>query len=76
MEGSAEHSRCAFVDRPSRSPHEQFRTRDFLRVEPINTAVEKRCASRYLVLNLHQDKKIVGENRGEMLRFVVTECCA
>ena len=47
MEGSAEHSRCACVDRPSRSPHEQFRTQ-VLRIEPINTAaVEKMCASRY-----------------------------
>ena len=46
MEGSAEHSRCACVDRPSRSPHEQFEHR-VLRIEPSNIAVEKRCASRY-----------------------------
>ena len=46
MEGSAEHSRCACVDRPSRSPHEQFRTQSVLRIKSINTAVEKRCASR------------------------------
>ena len=26
IEGSAEHSRCTCVDRPSRSHHEQFRT--------------------------------------------------
>ena len=26
LEGSAQYSRCTCVDRPSRSPHEQFRT--------------------------------------------------
>ena len=28
IEGSAEHSRCTCVDRPSRSYHEQFRTQN------------------------------------------------
>ena len=54
-EGSAEHSRCICVDRPSRSHHEQFRIQ-VLRIEPINTAVQ-RCA-RWSVLNLHRDKKM------------------
>ena len=42
-----------------------------LRKEPNNTVVQE-CASRSTefasvgVLNLHLDKKIVGENRGEM----------
>ena len=54
VEGSAEHSRCTCVDRPSRSHHEQFQTQGFLRIEPNNTAAQK-CASR--ILNLHLDKK-------------------
>ena len=29
IEGSAEHSRCTCVDRPSRSHHEQFQTQGF-----------------------------------------------
>ena len=48
MEGSAEHSRCACVDRIDLHAllTNNFENR-VLRMEPIDTAVEKRCASRY-----------------------------
>ena len=39
-----------------------------LRIEPNNAAVQKGASRRPLVgaLNLHLDKKIIGENWGEM----------
>ena len=56
------------VDGPSRSHHEQFRTQGFLRIE--STAVQ-RCAHKST--EFASGSKIVGENRGEMEKYLVTQ---
>ena len=79
-EGSAEHSRCTCLDRPSRSPDEQFRTQGSAHsLEPIeididiaiNTAI-KRCKSTEFA----SQQKIVVENRRQMERSLVTQDAA
>ena len=69
IEGSAEHSHCTCVDRPSRSHHKPFRTQGFLCIE--STAVQRRCARKST--EYASGSKIVGENWGEMENFFVTQ---
>ena len=54
IEGSAEHSRCTCVGRPSRSHHEQFRIHRVLR---ILIPLYKDVLLKVGVLNLHRDRK-------------------
>ena len=62
-------SRTFPLYRPSRSL-EQFLTQSFLRIESTN-AVQQRCARKSA--DFASGSKIVGEKRGEMENFLVTQ---